>query len=315
MLKKLRAKRDTLLREAEGLKNTDGSFENDEKRAAFDVKMTTVEALNDEIRELEATDAPTATTEQPTAEQARRDEVIRRDERTRAIEIQKIAKLAGIDETRMQKFINDLTPLDEVRAEALAHMEREGARTRINTASSPILMGEDARDKQVRGVSAWLTQKAGVGHLVARGMDTTVDKIEQPGEFRGMTLLDLGRMFLERDGVNTRAMDKMRLAQTILEHRSAGPVGQGTTDFTVAFENVMNKVLVGAYRVTPDTCLSSARSARSLISAPRTGIVADRSVVLDNADRARRVPSTRPMTDAEKATNQRVDRWCNIVAL
>src|SRR6185369_9086329 len=55
-MKKLKTKRAKLLREAEAFRETDGTFKDDEARSAFDGKMAEVEAVDVQLRELEAGD-------------------------------------------------------------------------------------------------------------------------------------------------------------------------------------------------------------------------------------------------------------------
>jgi hypothetical protein len=71
-----------------------------------------------------------------------------------------------------------------------------------------------------------------------------------PGDFRGLSLVELARESLERAGVKTRGLDRMSLVGKALTHRSAYHT---TSDFAVALENTMHKVLLAAYAITPDT--------------------------------------------------------------
>ena len=63
-------------------------------------------------------------------------------------------------------------------------------------------------------------------------------------QFRGMSVLEIGREFLASRGIETRGMDKMRLATEMLHFRS----GMHTTsDFAALFSNVANKRLRDGY--------------------------------------------------------------------
>jgi phage major head subunit gpT-like protein len=97
-------------------------------------------------------------------------------------------------------------------------------------------------------MSNWLYLKGGVAGLIARATKTEESAVD-PGEFRGMTLLDMARELLERNGVNVRGMDKMRVASEAFVTRAT----QSTSDFAVLLENVMGKVLQAAYSIQPDT--------------------------------------------------------------
>jgi hypothetical protein len=77
-------------------------------------------------------------------------------------------------------------------------------------------------------------------------------KLDDNGrQYRGMSLLELGRDFLESQGVNTRGLDRLALATRMLHHRAAGAMG--TSDFSSLFANVANKRLRNAYEENPAT--------------------------------------------------------------
>lgn len=77
-------------------------------------------------------------------------------------------------------------------------------------------------------------------------------------QFRGMSLLEIGRDFLESRGVQTRGMDRLRLATEILHYRSGM---HGTSDFAAIFANVANKRMRGAYEENQGTYTQWARRA------------------------------------------------------
>ena len=69
-------------------------------------------------------------------------------------------------------------------------------------------------------------------------------------DFRGMGLMEMGRGFLERSGVNTRGMGKLELAGAILGLRQ----GQMTTsDFANALSSAVSKRVRNAYDAAPQT--------------------------------------------------------------
>lgn len=86
------------------------------------------------------------------------------------------------------------------------------------------------------------------------------NKLDDNGrQYRGMSLLELGRDFLEAHNVNTRGMDRMGLAGTMLTHRSSGM--HGTSDFANLFANVATKRMRNAYEENPGTYTMWARRA------------------------------------------------------
>lgn len=258
-LKQLREKRATLLRDAEGLRNQDGSFENDEKRSAFDAKMSEIEELDTAIRVLGGgpTAEPPAPSPAPAPAPAADDTAARATaaERQRISEIHAIATRAGLDSTFSSTHVANGAAIDAVRAAAFdALVARGNAQGGPAGPSALIRMGEDSHDKWLRGATNWLLVKGGHADLVARAANPTAPNVAalDPGEFRGMSLLDLARETIERRNISTRGMDKMTLVGQAFAVRD-GAITQTTSDFPTLLENVMHKVMQAAYATQPDT--------------------------------------------------------------
>lgn len=243
-LKQLREKHAQLLREAEAFKGADGTFADDQARSSFDAKMAAAEALVPQIRAAEAAEAQPA---QPaSAEVARAAEQAVANERARVSGIQTAVRVAGLEASVGEGMVQRGITLDAARSEIFTALEEK---QRANPTTQHLAMGEDARDKWVRGALAWLFVRSGMAALVAKHDGTPVEKI-QPGEFRGLSLLDLARESLTRAGVNVRGMDRMSLAGQAMSYRSNF---QTTSDFATLLENAMHKILQAAYAITPDT--------------------------------------------------------------
>lgn len=236
----LQSDRTRLLREAEAFKK-DGTFTDDAARAAFDAKMAEVDALDVQIRAVEQPPAPAST-----ITDAQRAEIVA-GERTRTESIQTAVRVAGFDAQLAADLVKRGLTIEAARAEIFAKME---ARSNENPTNPRIALGEDAKDKWFRGAANWLLVKGGAAPLVARATKVEQSTID-PGEFRGMTLLDLARQTLERSGRAFVGMDKQRLVSEALTFRSG--ITQSTSDFATLLENVMGKVLQAAYSITPDT--------------------------------------------------------------
>jgi hypothetical protein len=243
----LRSTRTTLMGEIEGLRNADGTFKSDEARASFDAKMAEVEGIDEQIRNLERT--PASTEEQLTAA---RDAGVQA-ERTRISEIRKAVRAAKLADAVGDDLIARGVTLDVARSEVLAKLAaRSDEQIQPNGNHPHIELGADARDKFMRGAANWLLIKGGVADMVARSENAQTPPVLDPGEFRGMTLVELCRETLVRLGRNVRGMDKMRLIAEAFTVR-AGDITQSTSDFATLLENVMHKVLQAAYATQPDT--------------------------------------------------------------
>lgn len=95
------------------------------------------------------------------------------------------------------------------------------------------------------------TRRQGIEQAILHRIDPRTTLDDNGRQFRGMSLIEIGRDFLESHGVQTRGMDRMNLAQQILHFRAAGSMG--TSDFSTLFANVANKRLRGAYDENPGT--------------------------------------------------------------
>lgn len=145
-------------------------------------------------------------------------------------------------EALTQTLIDGNATADQARAQVLEKLTAGQTEIRGTQRVETI---EDAADKFRDGATAWLIQRSGVANKLGEA-----GKNLQPGEFRGLRLLDLARMALERANVNVRGLSPMETVGRAFTHRG----GMNTTsDFAVLLENVMHKIVQGAYAVTPDT--------------------------------------------------------------
>ncbi len=103
------------------------------------------------------------------------------------------------------------------------------------------------------------TRMAGLEQAILHRVASSTQLDDNGRQYRGMSLLEMGREFLEASGVSTRGMDRMTLAARMLQHRSAGYMG--TSDFASLFANVANKRLRNAYEGNPGTYTMWARRA------------------------------------------------------
>lgn len=172
-------------------------------------------------------------------------------ERTRVSEIQRFGRAFEMDAVFVQRHVDADTTPEQFRA--LATDERERVRPPVVRDGGGVRVTDDARDKFLRGAGDWLLTRAGVAGLVVDHAKRQGDVLKiEPGEFRGLSFMELARMSLERSGVRTAGMDRMQLIGAALTGRAASGFN-GTSDFPVLLENVMHKTLLAAYGTTPDS--------------------------------------------------------------
>lgn len=181
-------------------------------------------------------------------------EKIRVQERERQTEIRKIVRLAQLGDDVAEKLINEDTKIEAARVHVLEEM---GKRTQPLNSHHRVETVEAERDKRQRGVTAMVLMRSGAMETIRQAGKSErfghqfKDLATDPGEFRGMTLLDIAKDVLTRAGVNVRGLDRMEIARRALTFRSGG--NQTSSDFSILFENALHKMMLGAYVTAPDT--------------------------------------------------------------
>jgi hypothetical protein len=178
-----------------------------------------------------------------------------RAETERVLAIQRVGRSLGRPDAEIEAAVRNHTPLVDFRAAAQDAFA--AAQTITVDKRDPrveAVTGGDSRDKWLRGASAWIFQRAGVAAIVAedakkRGQSVDLD----PGEFRGLRMIDLARQALERAGIRTGGMLAMDVIGQALTMRGGGLAGAASTgDFPVLLENTLHKTLLAGYATTPD---------------------------------------------------------------
>lgn len=218
----------------------------DNPNAAGDETTAVRTDAGQQTRATQAAPAPTA----PQAPVIDAD-AIRAEERARSAEIGTLCARHGLDAAFRDQLIRDGVSLDQARSRILDKLvETDPAGRTAEPAPAQARNGE--RDVQYRdAVTEALMHRHNPGQhqLTANGR-----------EFRGLSLIEMARNALERDGINTRGMSKMELAGLAFQARAS--VGyHSTSDFPAILANVANKTLRAAYDGTPRTFGAWARRA------------------------------------------------------
>jgi HK97 family phage prohead protease len=155
-----------------------------------------------------------------------------RNERGRSAQIVEICGHFGIDPS---EYIRSGTPVSRVHADILDKIKGERKPLETSRSVSAIQINRDEKEKFRSAVSDGLALRAGV-------------KIETPSpgaeDFRRISLLDLCRTVLERDGQRVSySDDKTEIASRAFS----------TSDFPLLLSNLADKVLQAGYREAPAT--------------------------------------------------------------
>lgn len=103
------------------------------------------------------------------------------------------------------------------------------------------------------------TRMAGVEEAIMHRVMPGVKMTDNGRQYRGMSLLEIGREVLQARGLNVRGMSRMEVATQMLQQRAGGMMG--SSDFASLFANVANRRLRGAYDENPGTYSRWARRA------------------------------------------------------
>lgn len=151
-----------------------------------------------------------------------------------------------------RRCIDDgLTP-DASRALALEMLDETGAAnepaTTIDkcddhgnsTRGASVFAGKDGAEKIAEGLTRAIEAKAGLG------------EDESSNEFRGLSLVEMGRAWAQRNNLSVAGMDANRLVGFLLTS-GRRTFGHGTDDFAGILANVAHKSLLRGWEIAPTT--------------------------------------------------------------
>jgi len=178
-------------------------------------------------------------------------------ERERASEIRRAVRLAKLADSVAEDMVSRGLSVDAARAAVLDELAKRDEQTPTEN-HVRVDVGEDDRTKFLRAAEAGIFERSAVAKTIREAQKTAVAAeqlrsvdFEGASAFRRFTLVDLARECLERSGVKTRGMDRVRLVSEALTHRSGGMAS--ASDFAILLESAMGKVLLAAYATQPDT--------------------------------------------------------------
>lgn len=231
----------------------DPEIENPGTPSADDLEDTVAKAATEAARKKRMDDARARSEGE---QQAAEDATAATLERVAAI--QDIAQRSGLGHDWANNLIRANVSVEKARAAAFAFLTKRDADEFSTDGMLRIEPGDDARDKFVRGATAWLIERSGHTNTIAEAKKVArlahnfAGVSTDPGEFRGMRMPDLARHALELRGRSTKGLHGENLIRAALMSR--GDQGFNTTsDFAILLETAVNKIFVGAYAMAPVT--------------------------------------------------------------
>lgn len=171
---------------------------------------------------------------------------------------------APVDATRATETLNHAADITELCARhGVAHLASGMIRTgqTVDQARAAVLNELAVRDAAAGGHhnvgrietvrDEMQVRMAGIEQAILHRVAPTTQLDDNGRQYRGMSLLEIGRDFLDAHGVQTRGIDRLELATRMLQFRAGGSMG--TSDFSSLFANVANKRLRSAYEENAGT--------------------------------------------------------------
>lgn len=158
---------------------------------------------------------------------------------TRAADISDLCQRHGVSNLAGEMIRNGTT-LDAARSAVLDELARRDAAAGGHHNTVVHTVSDEAE-----------TRMAGLQEALVHRIDPSAQLTDNGRQYRGYSLLELGRDMIERAGGNTRGMTRMEIAERMLQVRSAGM--QGTSDFAHLLSNVATRRLRAAYEQAGST--------------------------------------------------------------
>jgi hypothetical protein len=161
----------------------------------------------------------------------------------RELKIRKAAQMAELTADQTEAIIASGKSVDDAQIEIIRQirLRMEGPdQGKIDSRQPAPVVTRDSGDTLMRGIEEALTARVRPGTKVS----------DLGREYRGHTLLEYARMYLDSRGVNTRGMTKTELVTRGFH---------STSDFPLLFSNLAGKSLDAAYAEEPHTWRGIAR--------------------------------------------------------
>lgn len=171
-------------------------------------------------------------------------------EQTRQKEIRAVATKFKLGDAWALQHIESGATSTEARAGAADKLVEIQAAQGHRNQPSGVVVNVDERDTFRNRGTDWILMKSGYGPKVATHTGVKLD----PGQMRGMRLIDMARESLENQGISTRGMSAMAIAKRALYRGGPSASGGGSdtsSDFPVLLENSLNKLLQASYALQP----------------------------------------------------------------
>lgn len=148
--------------------------------------------------------------------------------------ILKSTRAAKMEDSKAIEFFNSEKTIEEIRQAVIDTFVSKDPKV------TSVAAGEDAIDKKSRAIESAI--------LCRVAPNAFKEEAKVGAEYRGMTLMEMGKELLIESGVNVRGLSKTEIAAKVFQGRR----DMATSDFPLLLENVANKALRGEYEFAPE---------------------------------------------------------------
>jgi hypothetical protein len=222
--------------------------------------------------------APVALTE----EQLRAaQETATKAERARVADIQLATRKAGLGEEFANEHITAGTAIDAFRAAAFDAMEKKNANVGAPNLGAPEsrVTGKDEVEKRHDAIQAAIMLRSGA----TKEADVDKDVLAGARQYRHARLMDIAKDSLIRGGENAAVVNAYSPLELV-----GRAITSNSSDFAIILEGTNRRILLEAYRNTPDTwrqfCAVGSVSDFREYKRLRTGTLSDLEVLRENGE-------------------------------
>ena len=160
-------------------------------------------------------------------------------ERARVAEINDAVRAAGLESSLADEMIRSDVTADAARRAVLTKLAERSEAAKVSSKANIVTVTDETE-----------TRRSLVAESLLHRYDPRQTLSDGARQYRGLSLIELSRDLLTANGVSTRGMDRMQIAQRALE---------GTSDLSNIVANVANKTLRQAYQQASRTFTGWAR--------------------------------------------------------
>ena len=159
------------------------------------------------------------------------------ENRKRTQAIQQMARAAGLSADYALALVGTALTVEQCSTAIMRRLAKRSQENGVNGNHSVRATGLDAGTKKRMAVE---------NALLHRIYPSKFSLDAGAREFRGMTMVEIGRELLSERGINTRGLDRSEVAKMVFNR------AHSTSDFPLLFEGVINKMLRAQYEFAPE---------------------------------------------------------------